>query len=155
MASAPPEAANAATAAVTAASLSHRNQLGVLARADVEGLGRGVVGVFGLSYGLGDYVEVGASALIGHEKGIELGGTGLFLRGAWKPMVAVGVPDLSSMAGHGSVCVAAPGWSGIRSVVWVFSLRPRSHTSWHFRGFPKGYDHVVFVPAAGAQFRFF
>jgi serine/threonine-protein kinase len=73
--------------------LSHAWQLGAFARADGDWKLRGLVSVFGLSYGIGDHVEVAAGAVLGRygrDKGVWVGGTGYFLRGQLKPLVTVG-----------------------------------------------------------------
>ncbi len=140
----------AASARPAAASLSHAGQLGVFTRADIEGQGRGVVGAFGLTYGIGNHVEVQAAALMGREKGVEPGATFFILSGKWKPRVSLGLP----------IFIHDGGWLGVHPGAGI-EWDPLRHFGLFaelgavlFPTTPKGYENVVFLPAIGAQARF-
>ncbi|MFO0756421.1 MAG: hypothetical protein U0359_08015 [Byssovorax sp.] len=131
------------------ATLSHRWQLGAIARADIQGLGRGVVPALGLSYGIGDHLEVQACALVGRDKGFEPSMELFFLRGAWKPLVSVGVPIFF-------VDGARPGIHGDAGVQWDplhhFGVFAQVGGAF-FPSVPVGYNKLVFVPSVGVQAR--
>ncbi len=130
---------------------SHRGQLGAVARADIDGLRAGVVPAFGLSYGLGDYVEVNTAALVGAGKGVEPGATALLLRGTWKPRVSVGVPIFLTGGVHPGVRAAAGlQWDPFRNFGAFVEMGAAA-----FPSAPAGYDKVVFVPTVGVQPRIF
>jgi hypothetical protein len=131
--------------------MSHAWQLGAIARADVDGQRAGVVPAVGLSFGLGDYVEINTEALIGRSKGVEPGVTGFILRGAWKPRVSVGVPMFFMSGVHPGVRGAAGvQWDPLRNLGVFLELGAAA-----FPGAPAGYDKVVFVPSLGLQPRIF
>jgi hypothetical protein len=134
-----------------APTLSHRGQLNGIARADIEGQGRGVAAAIGLSYGVGDHVELGVAALVGKEQGAEPGGTVLLLRGTFKPIVSVGVPIFF-------VDGARPGVRGGAGLEWDpsrdFGVSVQAGVA-VFPGAPEGYESVVFVPSVGIHPRMF
>lgn len=126
---------------------SHRNQLGLIARADIDGQRAGVVPAFGLSFGIGDHFEINTVGLVGKSKGVEPGATAYILKGAWKPRVSLGVPifvnDGVRPGVHASVGMQ---WDPIRHLgVFVdagITAFPTAAT---------GMDKVVFVPSVGLQ----
>jgi hypothetical protein len=133
-------------------SLSHRFQLGITARADIEGRGRGVVGAFGLSFGVHDHMEIGVSALVGRVKGVEPAVTAFILKNAWKPMITVGVPVFF---GDGGVWPAVRPGAGIQwDPIRHFGLFAQVAAAF-FPKAPAGEEHVVFLPTVGAQGRIF
>ena len=130
-------------------SLSHAGQLGLFTRADIEGQGRGVLGAFGVTYGIGDHLEVHAAALMGREKGVEAGITGLLFSGPIKLRLAFGVP----------IFIHEGTFPGFRPGVGV-SWDPLRHLGLFaeaagvlFPKVPLGYDNAVFLPALGVQGR--
>ncbi len=132
-------------------SMSHRGQLGAILRADIDGQSKGVVAVPGLSFGLGDYVEVSAAALLGKSKGLEPGATVLFLQGALKPMLSVAVPIFF-------VDGARPGVHASAGLEWDPSRHVGLFVAAGVAAFPNapmGFDKVVFVPSVGVQPRVF
>jgi hypothetical protein len=132
-------------------SLSHRRQLGAVLRADINGQGKGVIAAPGLSFGISDYVEVAACALLGRDKGVEPSATVLFLRGAWKPRASLGIPIFVVNGARPGVRVAAGiQWDPSRyfgvfldAGVAVFPSVPSDAS--------REYQHVVFVPSVGLQ----
>jgi hypothetical protein len=148
---APPAGPPADAPARSAPSLSHRTQLGAVARADIEGRGRGVAGSFGVSFGLGDHAEISASALIGRNKGVEPAVTAFILPGAVKPMITAGVPIFIVDGPRPGVRVGAGvEWDPIR----YFGVFAQAAVA-AFPNAPAGYDRVVFLPNAGVQGRVF
>jgi hypothetical protein len=148
---APPPPDRDAPAPVPPPTLSHRGQLGAVLRADIDGLRAGVVPALGLAYGIGDYVEINTTALVGQSKGVEPGATVLFLRGAWKPRLSVGVPIFFTDGVH-------PGVHGGAGVEWdpirYFGVFAEVGVS-AFPNAPAGVDKVVFVPSVGVEPRIF
>lgn len=131
-------------------SLSHAGQIGLFARADIEGQGRGAIGAFGLTYGIGNHVEVRAAALMGRDKGVEPGATVFIFSGNWKPRISLGVPifvdDGARVGVHPGVGIE---WDPLPA----FGLFAELGAAFFPRTSP-GYEHVVFVPVIGAQARF-
>ena len=130
-------------------SLSHAWQLGLFTRADIEGRGRGVVGAFGLSYGVGSHLETHLAALMGREKGLEPGLTALLLTGPLKPRIGLGLPIFF----HGGAFV------GFRPALGV-SWDPSRHLGFFaeaagafFPSVPLDHEKAVFIPALGVQGR--
>jgi hypothetical protein len=73
--------------------LSHGGQIGVVLRSDAALLPeRGLVVVPGLSFGIGDRLEIAAGGLVGHFKGGWIGARILLASGALKPLVSLDVP---------------------------------------------------------------
>ncbi|MEP7125795.1 MAG: hypothetical protein ABJE95_32995 [Byssovorax sp.] len=129
--------------------LSHAWQPGLFTRLDIEGRGRGVLGVVGVSYGIGTSLEMHVAALIGREKGLEPGITVLLLAGSLKPRIALALPIFL----HGGAYV------GFRPAVGL-SWDPSRHLGFFveaagafFPSVPVGHESVVFVPALGVQGR--
>jgi hypothetical protein len=136
-------------AASTPDDRSHASQLGAFVRADISGKGRGAVVVPGVSFGLGRYVELAAGALIGSTQGFWAGGSVFLMRGAFKPLVSVGVPVFFADG-------ARPGVQGSLGMQWD----PAKHLGFfvlvgvtQFFSVPDGNDKTVFVPAVGMQAR--
>lgn len=74
-------------------SLSHRWQLGAIVRLDQDRLRPGARTAVGVTFGLGDHFEIGTSAVLGPDVGLEPQVTFFFLgRSAFKPLLNVGVP---------------------------------------------------------------
>ncbi|MEK6608259.1 MAG: tetratricopeptide repeat protein [Myxococcota bacterium] len=129
--------------------LSHAGRLGAVAGVDVDGKGRGVVALAGATYGLGDFVEVGLTALLGGHQGLEPSVTALLLRGAWKPTIAVGAPTFfvdGARAGvHGTLGVQ---WDPVDThgvFLGVGVMR--------FFSAPANFDETILVPTLGVQGR--
>jgi hypothetical protein len=131
-------------------SLSHRFQPGAQARLDIDPLHAGVRTAVGLTLGLFDHVEVGASALIGPTMGFELQATVFMLTGAWKPLLNAGVPFFFNDLGP---------YVGIRTswgVQWDVNRRFGVFAqvgSVYFPNAQVGYARTIFLPAAGVQGR--
>lgn len=131
------------------ATRSHRGRLGATLRADIEGTGEGAVANVGLSYGLGDRVEVELLGLIGENAGVRPGATLFLLTGAYKPVVYVGLPvffaDGAKAGVHGGVGLVwdpTPRW-GLFAGLGVA----------HHPGVPEPLDKTVFLPSVGVQGR--
>jgi hypothetical protein len=90
-------------------SLTHRLRFGATARADVDGIRPGARAAVGLTFGVDDHLEIGASALLGRDLGAEPRLTFfLFERSAWKPLLDAGLPIFFSADGaHAGVRGAA------------------------------------------------
>jgi hypothetical protein len=138
------------------ASLSHRGQLGFIARADIDGTLPGVSPALGPAFGIGDYVEINAVAVIGKKaQAVEPGATVLFLKGAWKPRLSLSVPVFFL---HGDMQLpglhVGPGVHGAVGVQWD----PIRHIGVFVDAgvvvlptMPTPYQKVVFVPAIGIE----
>ena len=140
----------AETTRARASALSHAGQIGLFTRADIEGRGRGLLGAFGATYGLGDHVEVHLAALMGREKGLELGATGLFLSGPIKLRADLSLPIFFS---GGAYPAFRPGlgvaWDPLRDLGFFAEAAVAL-----FPKVPLGYEGVVFLPAVGVQARY-
>jgi hypothetical protein len=130
-------------------SLSHRWQPGLVVRADIDPLNPGVRTAVGVTFGLFDHVEIGASALLGRTMGFEPQITAFVLKGALKPLINVGVP-VSFVDG------ARVGFRGAAGLQWdvnrhfgVFAQIGGGY----FVSVPPGYASVVLLPALGVQGR--
>lgn len=144
---APPPERGADAAPPEARTLSHRGQFGAVLRADIDGQGRGVVAAPGLSFGIGDHVEVAACALIGNDKGFEPALTVLPLHGGWKPRLSAGVP-IFVVGGVRPGLRASAGlqWDPLRNLGVFVDAGVAA-----FPDVPAGYQKFVFVPAVGIQ----
>lgn len=147
---APHATAPRAPASRVTTSLSHAGQPGVFTRLDIEGQGRGAVGTFGISYGIGNHLEIQAAAMIGREKGVEPGATMFILSGSWKPRISLGVP----------IFIDKGAWPGVHPGAGI-EWDPLRHFGLFaevgavlFPRAPAGYENIVFLPATGAQARF-
>lgn len=120
----------------------------VLARADIDGLGRGMVGAAGLGYPLGSRWQVAGGAFLGRTPG-GWAGLELFLleTGALRPSLGVSVPVFFA----GSAQVGASAEAGLR---WGLSpdlfLRLRVAVV-HFPSAPEGYSKTLFIPSPGLE----
>jgi hypothetical protein len=127
--------------------LSHRGQFGAVLRADIDALRAGLVAAPGLSYGIGHHFEVSAGALVGKSKGFEPGARVLFLKGRWKPTLALSAPIFFIDGVRPGVRAAAGiQWDPIRHVGVFVEAAVAG-----FPTLPDGYQHIVFVPAIGVQ----
>jgi hypothetical protein len=131
----------------TSSSLSHRSQFGAIARADIDGQFRGMTAAFGVSYGVAAPVDVSVVALLGREKGAEIGTNVYILQGALKPMISVGVPTFF-------VEGVRPGARAGVGLMWD----PSRHfgafvqaSGMFFPNAPEGYHKLIFVPSIGIQ----
>lgn len=128
-------------------SLTHAGQFGAVLRADIDGMRAGVVAAPGLSFGIGSHFEVSTTALVGKNKGLEPGATVYFLKGAWKPLLAVGVPIFFIDGARPGVHAAAGvQWDPIRHFGVFAALGVAA-----FPSMPDGFNKVVFVPSVGVQ----
>jgi hypothetical protein len=128
---------------------SHANQLGAFVRLDIDGEGRGAVVVPGASFGLGDYVEVGAGGLIGRDKGVWLGGRLFALTGALKPGLLLGTPIFF-------VSGARVGLEATAGLVWDPSRHFGISVDFgivHFLSTPEGYAATLPLASAGVLTR--
>lgn len=124
------------------------SSLALLARADIDGLGRGVAGAAGLGYTLGSHWQAAGGAFLGRTHGA-WAGLELFLLegGALRPSLGLSVPVF--FAGSAQVGMSAE--AGVR---WELSpdlfLRMRASVV-HFPGAPEGYSKTIFVPSPGLE----
>ncbi len=137
-------------AATPEVGLAHRWQFGAVARVDVDPIHPGARAVAGVTFGLGDQLELGASALIGRDMGLEPQLTVYLLhRTAWKPLINAGVP-IFFMKGPDA------GVRGSAGVQWDynrhFGLFAQVGGA-YFSNAPAGYARGVLLPALGAQGR--
>jgi hypothetical protein len=129
--------------------LSHAGQLGAFLRADADGAGRGVVVAPGVSFGLGDHVELAASGLIGTNKGAWFGGRVLVLKGALKPSLLLAAPIFFvDGARVGLQAAGGVSWDASRHFGVFVDLG-----AVYFPAPPEGYQKAVFLPSAGVQAR--
>jgi hypothetical protein len=128
---------------------SHAGQFGAFVRADVDGRGRGVVVAPGASLGVGDHVEIMASALVGRDKGAWLGGRAFLLRSELKPALRIGVPvffvDGARVGVHAALGLV---FDPSRNIALSLDAGVA-----HFFSVPVGYDATVFVPSLELQVR--
>jgi hypothetical protein len=131
---------------------SHRFQVGAAARVDFDPIlpHSGACLVLGLTFAVHDHLEMGASALLGHDKGVEPQLTFFVLgRSAWKPLINAGVPIFF-------VNGARVGVRGAVGVQWDVHRRFGVFTQVGGAYFPnaqQGYLSAVFLPAIGVQGR--
>lgn len=130
--------------------LSHAWQLGAIVRVDLDPFHSGARTVLGLTFGLGDHFEIGASALLGPVVGIEPQLTFFFVgRGALKPLLNVGAPvflaDGTQVGMRGSAGLA---WDPFRQV-GVFAMVGGAY----FPYAPVWIERALFLPTAGVQGR--
>ncbi len=129
--------------------LSHRRQFGALVRADIDPIHAGVVFAPGLTFGATNWLEVGASGLIGNEKGVEPDVRFFVLRGAWKPLVNVGVPIFFADGARVGVRGAAGvQWDPIRHFGVFVQVGGA-----YFVNAQEGHAKALFLPSAGVQAR--
>lgn len=122
--------------------------LALLARADIDGLGRGMAGAAGLGYTLGSHWQVAGGAFLGRTPGAWAGLELLLLeQGALRPSLGVSVP----MFFAASAQVGASAEVGLR---WAVSpdlfLRLRAAVV-HFPSAPEGYSKTLFIPSPGLE----
>jgi hypothetical protein len=135
---------------ISRSGLSHGGHLGALARWDFDGKGRGSAGTIGLTYGLGDRLELAAAGIVGQQFGAWVGGSFFFSKGTWKPNVTLGVPvyflDTGTLLGaHAAVGVQ---WDPSARIGILLSVGAQIYF-----GPPEGMDQIVPVPSLGLQFR--
>lgn len=131
-------------------SLSHDSQASVFARGDIDGKFRGAVAVVGVGYGLGDVLELQAAALVGRDKGFEVGASLYLSTGVLKPVVYVGSPTFFADG-------ASP---GLHAAIGL-QVDPSRHLGLFaqvggaaFLNAPETRESAAFVPSLGAQGRF-
>jgi hypothetical protein len=122
--------------------------LGLLARADIDGRGRGVVGALALGYALDPHWQIAAGGLIGKTRGVWAGLELLLGDGVLQPTVGVSAPVFFAAGAH-------PGLSGEAGMRWTLGnsglfLRARVAVV-HFPSVPDGYSKTVFVPSLGSE----
>jgi hypothetical protein len=129
--------------------LSHKGQIVLVTRADVDGKFRGAVGVLGAGYGLGAVVELQAAALVGRDKGFEPGASFYLSEGMFKPVGYVGVPvflvDGASPGLHGAVGLQVDPSKNFGGFVQVGVAT--------FFNVPEDRESTAFVPSVGIQGR--
>ena len=130
-------------------SLTHDGQLALFTRADIDGKFRGAVGVLGVGYGLGSILEPQVAALVGRDKGVEVGSSVYLGESMIKPMGYVGVPvffvDGASPGVHGAVGVQVDPAPSFGAFVQVGVAA--------FLNVPQERESAAFVPSAGIQGR--
>jgi hypothetical protein len=136
--------------------LGHRTQLGAAARVDVDPIHHGARAAPGLTFGVHDHLEIGVSALLGRDMGVEPQLTFFLLRrSAFKPLLNTAVPVFFVNGAYPIVIVAV----GVRGAVGVEWDPTR-----HFGVFAQvggaylptlqpSYASGVFLPALGLQGR--
>lgn len=127
-----------------------RSPLSLLARADIDGRGRGLVGVAGLGYGLGSHVQVAGGGLFGRTVGVWLGLELLPGEGALQPTFGLSAPVFFD----GGARAGLSGQAGVRWAIGAdrFFLRCGAAVV-HFPSVPDGYATTVFVPSLGSELR--
>lgn len=130
--------------------LGHGGQFGASARVDVDPIHPGARTAVGLTYGAGDVLDVGLSALIGRDMGIEPQMTFFILgRSAWKPLVNLGFPlFFTGNAAMGLRGAAGVAWDPIRHL----GLFAQVGGAYFLRSAP-GYSRAVLLPSFGIQGR--
>jgi hypothetical protein len=128
----------------------HGRHVGAMVRVDIDPIHPGAVVAVGATYGLFDYMELGASALLGREPGMEPRLTVYFLgRSAVKPLVDVGIPIFFSSGAHAGV-------RGQAGAQWDFSRHFGVFGQVggaYFPGAEPGRVRGVFLPSLGVQGR--
>ncbi len=132
-------------------STSHAGQLGIALRGDIDGKGRGVVIVPAVTFGLGDYLEVGAGGLIGKNKGFEPTVNALLLRGSLKLVITLAMPTFFV---EDAARLGVRGGGGaqydVTSHLGLFALASAAY----FPKAPTDFDRTYFVGSIGVQTRF-
>jgi hypothetical protein len=122
--------------------------LALLARADIDGRGRGAVGALGLRYEFGPHWQVAGGGLIGRAPGVWAGVVLAPGAGRLQPTFGVSAPVFFAAGAH-------PGLSGEAGMRWAalpdsFFVSLRAAIV-HFPGAPEGYSKTVFVPSLGSE----
>jgi hypothetical protein len=127
---------------------SHR--MAVLARADIDGRGRGVLGAAGLGYTLGASWQLAAGALLGKTLGAWVGLERFVGHGPLQLSLGVSAPTFFSGAAHVGLSLdAGVRWALFEELVF---LRGRA-AAVHFPSVPDGYSRTVFVPSLGLEWQ--
>jgi hypothetical protein len=125
--------------------LSHRGRFGAFARVHVDVAAPGQLTAVGLSYGIGERIEIGAAGLIGKRGGFEPDVSFFVLRGAFKPVAKLGVPVVFEGKAYAGVHVAGGLLWDIQGHVGVEATLGGSF----FPNVPTGAAHAIFLPALG------
>lgn len=128
---------------------SHRWRPGIVLRGDIDPVGGGVLVAPGLSFGLFDHLEIGVSALIGRDAGIEPMARAFVLSGSWKPLIEVAVPIFIVDGGRPGIRAAAGLQWDFSSHLGVFAEVGGAY----FPDPPPHYETGYFLPSIGLQGR--
>jgi hypothetical protein len=129
--------------------LAHRLQIGAMTRLDIDPIHPGARFVAGLTFGVDEHLEIGASALLGREVGFEPQLTFFLGRSALKPLLNAGVPIFFVK----EVDVGVRGSLGVQwDVGRHFGLFVQAGGA-YFPNAAAGYAKGVLLPSLGAQGR--
>ncbi|MEO8181353.1 MAG: hypothetical protein ABI895_21155 [Deltaproteobacteria bacterium] len=135
--------------AVPAEPAPRGHHFALLARADFDGRGRGVLGAAGLGYTLGANWQVAVGALLGAHSGAWVGLERFVGNGPLQLSVGLSAPTFFAGSAHvGASLDAGARWAVLSDV----SLRGRAAVV-HFPSVPDGYSQTVFVPSLGLEWR--
>lgn len=130
-------------------SFSHHLQPGLSARVDVDPIHLGVRALPGLTLGLGDHFEIGASAILGRDMGVEPQVTAFILSGALKPLINIASPVFVTGGVHvGARAAAGLQWDPVRHFGAFLQIGGA-----YFFNVPDGYSKLVLLPSAEIQAR--
>jgi hypothetical protein len=135
--------------AVPAAPMTRGHHFALLARADIDGRGRGVLGAAGLGFTLGESWQVAAGALIGARRGAWIGLERFVGGGPLQLSVGLSAPTFLAESAHVGVSLDAGARWALSSQVF---LRGRAAVV-HFPSVPDGYSQTVFVPSLGVEWQ--
>jgi hypothetical protein len=136
--------------AVPAESSTGRHRVAVLARADIDGRGRGVLGAAGLGYTLGASWQLAGGALLGQTLGAWVGLERFVGHGPLQLSLGMSTPTFFSGAAHVGLSLdAGARWALFEELVF---LRARA-AAVHFPSVPDGYSRTVFVPSLGLEWQ--
>jgi hypothetical protein len=136
--------------AVPAEPSTGRQRVAVLARADIDGRGRGVLAAVGLGYTLGASWQLAAGALLGQALGAWVGLERFVGHGPLQLSLGVSTPTFFSGAAHVGLSLdAGARWALFEELVF---LRGRAAVV-HFPSVPDGYSRTVFVPSLGLEWQ--
>jgi len=135
------------TPAVPAGPETRGHHFALLARVDIDGRGRGLLGAAGLGFTLGASWQVAAGALIGARRGAWVGLERFVGDGPWQLSVGVSAPTFFAGSAHVGMSLEAGARWAMSSQVF---LRGRAALV-HFPSVPDGYAQTVFVPSLGLE----
>lgn len=130
--------------------LTHRAQIGAIARVDVDPIHIGARAAVGVTFGVVDQLDVGVSALLGRDLGVEPQLTFFFRpRTALKPLINLALPIFFTSGADAGVRGAAGLQWDLTRHIGIFGQVGGAY----FPAAQAGYAHGVFLPSLGAQGR--
>jgi hypothetical protein len=120
----------------------------LLARADIDGRGRGAVGALGMGYDLGAHWQVAGGGLFGRTPGVWAGVELAPGAGSLRPTFGLSAPVFFAAGARAGVSAEAGTRWAVRPDSFFLSLRAAVV---YFPSAPEGYSKAVFVPSLGSE----